>query len=96
MNSVKERNSVRGREYSEHSEVLCYSHVRLHFHSVHPPLLHQRRAGHPLPAFPSCLPAAVQSYEVVMSLVVMSLTLNLTSPGLKDRKKPHSESISFP
>lgn len=51
--------------------------------SVRPTLLHQ--ASLPLS------PAAVQSYEVVMSLAVMSLTLNLTSHGLSKRLKETSQ-----
>lgn len=47
-------------------------------------LLHPE-TGHPsLSLSPSCRPAAVQSYEAVMSSVVMSLRLNLTSHGLRN------------
>lgn len=85
MNRVKERKPAREseREYSEYSEVLCYSHVRLSA-----PTLRSSTIDGPAipPALPSCPPAAVQSYEVVMSLVVMSLTLNPTSNGLSKKE----------
>ncbi len=76
---ASEREWEREREYSEYSEVLCYSHIRLSA-----PTLHSSTRDGPAipPALPSCPPAAVQSYEVVMSLVVTSLTMNPTSNGL--------------
>lgn len=96
MNRVKERKSVRKREseYSEYSEVLCYSHVRLSASTLHSSIPPPETGPAIPPALPSCLLAAVQSNEVVMSLVVMSITLNMTSHGLNQiLKKPHSENI---
>lgn len=69
--------------------VLCYSHVRLSASST----LHfsTTRPSCSLPQLPACLLAAVQSYEVVMSLVVMSITLNPTSHRLNKRLKETSQ-----
>lgn len=85
-----EREKVNKRETA--STVFCYSHV-----SQTASTLHSSARDKPAipPFIPSCLPAAVKSYEVVMSLVVMSLSLNLTSHWLSKRLKETSQQKHF-
>lgn len=49
-------------------------------YSIHPPPYHpsETRQRATPPSLPCCLPAAVQGYEMVTSLAVTSLSLNLT------------------
>lgn len=90
MNRVKERKSARKKRENTVNTAKCS--VSVMYTSQLPPSTPPPETGPAIrPALPSCLLAAVQSNEVVMSLVVMSITLNLTSHGLNQILKETSQ-----